>query len=234
MTKVIFGLIGPKVGTETLKEKLGSHESYIKEMQKEKWKTVPEKYREGLQSAYYLHTHHYREREGEVSLLAEWDSVESYKFRGKELWSARTYTGTLRLKHHSNPWMMAIEGEWDVAPRISRILFEKSGQISRMNIPFSVLQDIIDSDSKVEYRGKWKGVETGLDVSLEGSLPKTTGMRSDFDHKGERCSAKFESGEFGRVLSINCEKGYISSNSVPAEEMIRYFEERIAPKLQRK
>ena len=228
---MIFGLVQPEIEKKVLREKLESHESFIMNVQREKWKRIPKEFQKGLESAYYLRTHHYRDQEGEVRLLAEWDSVESYKFRGEVLWSAKTCSGTLRLKHLANPWMMTIEGEWDVAPRVSMALFGRLGQISKINFPYKVLQDIIDADGKVEYKGKWKGIESGLDGLLEGSLPKSTGTRSDFDDRGERCFAKFESRELGRVLSISCEKGYISSNSVPPEELIKYFQDRILPSL---
>jgi hypothetical protein len=230
---VIFGVVRARIDKDELREKLHSHESYLREMQPEKWKKIPEEFQRRFQTAYYLQTNHFSEKGDVIRFAAEWDMIEPYPFRGNVVYRAETGKGVVRLKHLENPWLISIDGDWEVAPRISRVLFDKLGQLSRVEIPSDILKDVLKTDSRLELKMKWKGIEVGIDGSLEGPLPKATGTRHDFDSRGAPCFARFESKDLGHVISISCTQGYITSRSVAVDDLVSYFESKILPGLPR-
>ena len=227
--EVHFGRLKQDIPRSEFRHKLENHESRYCDVLKSNWSRVPLDYQRRFKDAYHLRILDYVESGKEIRFSAEWDVLEPGSFRGKEFWTAATSYASIRLKHLENPWLVTVEGQWSVAPRVSRALLGVQGGISGISIPSGVLKTILDQDSLNEKYMWWSGVEDGVDGGLRGTLPKQTGFRSRFDRAGEPYFARFDSASLGCQISISCKGGYLSSRTLQADQIIRYFEQWILP-----
>lgn len=222
------------VTREDIREHLRGHRSLYKDVLPLRWQHVPETFQRRFARAYHLSVDDFNDSKPEIRFSAEWDDLEQHAFRGEEYWTASTSYATVRMKDLGNPWLVTIEsgsGAWGVASRISRAIYDSQGGISKLTIPTALLKEILQQDSQAEHFMWWRGVEEGIDGALKGSLPRGRGVRARFDTDGEPYFARFESVSLGRQISISCNGAYLSSQAVPADRLVRYFEERILPEL---
>ena len=203
-------------------------------MLKQRWEQVPEEFRKRFGRAYHLKIDDFKESRPEVTFSAEWDDLDQHAFRGQEYWAATTSYATVSVWQAGDRWLMTIEsgtGGWSVASRISRALFGVQGVIAKLTFPAPLLKEILEADSRRERFMWWSGVEEGVDGALKGALPRNRGVRARFDSDGTPYFARYESTSLGKQISISCNGGYLSSQAVPADRLVKYFEEWIQPKL---
>jgi hypothetical protein len=199
-----------------------------------RWEQIPKEFQRRFGQAYHLRIEDFSDSKPEITFSAEWDDLEQHAFRGQEYWSATTSYATVGLRRVAEKWLITVEsgtGGWSVASRISRALHGTQGNIGKITFPAALLKEILIEDSRAERFMWWHGVEEGIDGALRGALPRGRGVRARFDSDGEPFFARYESTSLGKQISISCNGGYLTSQALPADRIVKYFEEWILPKL---
>lgn len=236
MTTVSFGEIAGELTREAL-DTLDGHETLWKDDFPSRWEEVPLDFRRALSRSVGLKVLGFtRVRDG-VAFEAEWDDIQSNIFREEEFWIGTTSRAGVRIRNIKGAsWLFMVVGPSDgfrVATRVSKALFGVQGRIFPFEIPTTILKTILGEDSRGEKFMWWEGVETGVDGALRGSLPRAGGARERFDQAGHPYFARFESTSLGKQLSISCKRGSVGGRMLKESEAVRYFLERVLPRMPR-
>ena len=234
MTTLCFGHVKEDISAEAL-TRLDGCSRLWKDDFPSRWGDIPDSFRGPLSKSVSLKTRGFVKGRNGVSFVAEWDEITSGVFRESEQWIGATNRADVRIRHvEGASWLFITVGPFDgfrVASRVSRALFDVQGRISTYDIPYSVLKEILRDDSRAEKYMWWKGVETGVDGGLRGSLPRTGGARERFDNAGKPTFARFECTSLNKLISISCKHGSIGGTHLTESEGTRYFLTQILPKV---
>jgi len=237
MTKIYFGTATEEVTADGIVGLDGRRWLY-KDLLPTRWEKIPARFQEQFgRKAIYIAIRAMNSTKSSIDFLAEWDDMDSYLFRGEEIWIARSNRAHVAFRARSPQWTVSVEAggglsdAWAVVPRIGKVAFQKSRCVSRTSIPSPLLKEIVRRDSRADRFIWWKNVEDGVDGALRGSLPRDRGFRARFDAIAQPTFARFESISLSKQISISCRDGSIGGRFLLPSEAFDYFHRHILPNL---